>query len=481
MLHGRITLGEVHKFHNWEFATAALRAAAEGLQATDIGKVAWQLDEDTFWVLKDNFPITWVPIDADSAQTLETATTAGVVVLPSHTNNGDGTVTIGAGRYALYDNPNYIGTANVYDIAGATFTLADNSPTYIVAAYNSGSPTIAAITSIPPANLTDSDYIPVFTCYRAGNDIHHFDWDHLSRGLAEKLNQRLRRTDRFHIDNGLGLTETPTRVINVAAGQVWAGANLISMNAITSASPEVHFYYHTASAWTRGTLSQYNNTQYDDGTNLVALTNGRYAVNWIYRSVQEEGAIYVILGRGNYSLIEAQASSEPVKPAEISTQAVLIGRIIVLKDAATSTQIDTITTTTFTSSGIVNHNDLSSIQGGSTNNYYHATATEYSALQTLSTGATKASTRLITSSGNILLTDSTIRADATTAAITLSLPAAASCTGYIFKIKKINQNQNSVVIDANLSELIDGSSEAAINITNQSLTLQSNGTSWDIL
>lgn len=312
---------------------------------------------------------------------------AGVVVTPTFTDNGDGSVTVGTGQYSLYDNANFIGAPKTYTIAGGTFTLTDNSPNYIVATYNAGTPIVSVITAVPPANSTDSDLTPIFSCYRAGNDIHKFNWDNLALGLAEKINQRLRRTDRFHIDNGLSLSETGSRYVDITSGQVWAGANLISMNSINSnGSPNSHIYYHIGGIWTRGSATQYNNTQYDNGTGLVTLSNNKYAVNWIYRSVEETGALYMLLGNGDYSLIEAQASAEPPKPAEIATQGILVGRIIVQKNAATATEIDRVSSATFGTASVINHNDLSQIQGGTTDEHYHLTQAQHTSLTSLDHG-----------------------------------------------------------------------------------------------
>lgn len=90
-------------------------------------------------------------------------------------------------------------------------------------------------------------------------------------------------------------------------------------------------------------------------------------------------------------------------------------------------------------------------------------------------------TRLVTASDTVVLTDNTVRADATAGAITLTLPQASTCSGYIFRIKKINSNSNNAIIEGNASETIDGSLQAIINVPNQSLAIQSNGTSWDII
>lgn len=52
---------ELLKFYSWTYANAAVRTVATGFIQNDIGRVAWQLDNDTFWMLKDIAP-TWVQI-----------------------------------------------------------------------------------------------------------------------------------------------------------------------------------------------------------------------------------------------------------------------------------------------------------------------------------------------------------------------------------------------------------------------------------
>lgn len=71
--------------------------------------------------------------------------------------------------------------------------------------------------------------------------------------------------------------------------------------------------------------------------------------------------------------------------------------------------------------------------------------------------------------------------DATSGAFDFDLPTAASCSGCVFVIKKIDSTANAVNIDPNGTELIDGSS-TSVSITVQwaSKTIQSNGTSWFI-
>lgn len=492
MLHRRALIGDIHKVHNFEYSNEASRLAANLLEE-DIGKIAWQTDNDSFWILKAASPVSWFqfggfspsgPITESSLQSA--IRSAGVVALPTIVDNGDGSITVGTGQYSLYTNTTYSGFPNTYTITGGTFVLTDNSANYVVAVYNGGNPELQVITAVPPPDTTDSDLTPIYSLYRYGTDIHFFNWDNLALGLAEKLNQRLRRTDRFHIDNGLVLSESATRVINVSDGAVWAGANLIDLDATTSSGPETHFYYHLSGQWVRSNITQYNNTQYDDGTDLVTLTNGRYAVNWIYRSVAEVGSIYVLLGNGDYNLLDAQSSAEPVRPVEIATQAILVGRIIVQKDASTATQINKVVDTTFGVSSIVNHDDLSGILGGDAGEHYHLTSSEYTGSGTGTfirqvTPIVLYSTRTVTTNTSITGNDYTIRADTSSNTLSITLPDATLMQGRVFVVKKVSGDTRKVTINTTSSQTIDGSLSADIELPWQSLMLQSNGTNWDII
>jgi hypothetical protein len=51
-------LGAVHIPHNWEYADAAARTSAVGFTAADVGKLARQIDDNSFWALATVAP-TW--------------------------------------------------------------------------------------------------------------------------------------------------------------------------------------------------------------------------------------------------------------------------------------------------------------------------------------------------------------------------------------------------------------------------------------
>ncbi len=91
------------------------------------------------------------------------------------------------------------------------------------------------------------------------------------------------------------------------------------------------------------------------------------------------------------------------------------------------------------------------------------------------TFTTKTTTYTATSS------DGTILCDATGGAFSVTLPAAASNTGVVLVVKKIDASANAVTIDGNSSETIDGATTQSIGVRYESLTIGCNGTAWYIL
>lgn len=99
--------------------------------------------------------------------------------------------------------------------------------------------------------------------------------------------------------------------------------------------------------------------------------------------------------------------------------------------------------------------------------------------------------KTIASTGNATLSNQyyTLRSNAFAGNITYTLPAAGSATawdatynvGVVYIIKKIDSTANTVTIDGDGAELIDGAATKVITTQYSGYVLQSNGTSWDIV
>ncbi len=78
----------------------------------------------------------------------------------------------------------------------------------------------------------------------------------------------------------------------------------------------------------------------------------------------------------------------------------------------------------------------------------------------------------------VLATDATILCDATAAAQTVNLVAAATVSGQKFKIKKIDSSAYTVTLDPNGAETIDSDSDLVLYIEGEGVEIQSDGTEY---
>lgn len=87
----------------------------------------------------------------------------------------------------------------------------------------------------------------------------------------------------------------------------------------------------------------------------------------------------------------------------------------------------------------------------------------------------------ITAATTLTEADSTVLVNAAGGAVLLSLPAAASASGRIHTVKKVDASGNAVTIDPAGAETIDGAATKAITVQWASLTFQSNGVAWFVI
>jgi len=80
----------------------------------------------------------------------------------------------------------------------------------------------------------------------------------------------------------------------------------------------------------------------------------------------------------------------------------------------------------------------------------------------------------------VLAADSVLLCDADTGDLTITLPAVASSDKRIVQVKKITA-ANSVIIDGNAGETIDGDTTVTITTRYTSLTLACDGSAWHII
>lgn len=86
-----------------------------------------------------------------------------------------------------------------------------------------------------------------------------------------------------------------------------------------------------------------------------------------------------------------------------------------------------------------------------------------------------------TTSYTIGATDTVIFANATTGNVTITLPTAASFTGYRFYVKRIDGSANTCQIARSGTDTIDGLTSLTLDLQYTALAIVSNGSAWYIL
>ena len=93
----------------------------------------------------------------------------------------------------------------------------------------------------------------------------------------------------------------------------------------------------------------------------------------------------------------------------------------------------------------------------------------------------KLAIRTVTADPVIADGDCTLLCDATAASIVANLPAASASVERVLTFKKIDGTANTVTLDANGAEAIDGSATIVISGVNDSYTIQSDGLAWWVI
>lgn len=286
---------------------------------------------------------------------------SGIITPPTLTINGDATISLSSGKYATYSDSNFTLPISQYTPADTTLTLTNNSLNYVV--FNGATHAIEVTTDRSGTNY--SNVIIILTVYREGTTLNIIEWGDYSKGLADKLLKRFVRTSRFERESGLALSENTGRIIQIASGIVWYGAEYLSLDQALSSDTCYQWYHASDGSWTKSLVTQYNNTQYDSGTGLVTLSNtSRYAVNWIFRGIKDAKLIHIVLGRGNYTQTQAINEQVPALPPLVSSEGMLVGKIIVQYTGTSAYSISSAFDKTFTAGDSFGADNISVADAG---------------------------------------------------------------------------------------------------------------------
>lgn len=91
------------------------------------------------------------------------------------------------------------------------------------------------------------------------------------------------------------------------------------------------------------------------------------------------------------------------------------------------------------------------------------------------------STRTVSTNTALISSDYLVLVDASSAGITISLPPVASKAGSQVVVKKIDSSVNTVTVDGDGSDTLDGAATQSLTNQYDSITVASDGTQWWIV
>lgn len=286
-------------------------------------------------------------------------------------------VSAGSGWVRILDDD--ISTLKFFNWPEVTnLAIAIDTINQIYVDYNSGSPQIMVDTIGITLNL-DTQF-PLGIVSRDSEHIHIINNPF---GVSDSITNIIQRFDsdglvkRDNATGGLILGETGTRNIVVTAGKLWSRLNDFNISSIdTSSGGVIDSYYRDGLGGWIGihNITQWDNIHFDNNSGTLAtIANNKWSNLWFY--MESDGDLIYLYGQDEY-ITQLDASNAPPPssiPPRIQSHGLLIGRLIFKVNATTAASIDSAFSTVFTSYSISTHNNLSGLQGGTTDEFYHLT------------------------------------------------------------------------------------------------------------
>lgn len=257
--------------------------------------------------------------------------------------------------------------------ANQTMAAADTRY-HVILDYNSGSPQIL----IQASGGTRTTQIGLGTCMKDAADNVHFQNSgmRLQDGVG-KLQRRaasLRGSELVTGGCAIGDVGGGSKQFNIQKGVVYHGIHRLTPFAVSPYNPFIsgddnfiYIYGDTANGFTYTTIPAdqtiIDNEYYYDGAGALALvTVQHYACHWVYIH-PDDNDVYVMYGETNGKLAEAEQSQPPSDlPIELEDFAILLGCIIIQRDATAFTTIQMVTDYFFTGTAVANHSALANLE-----------------------------------------------------------------------------------------------------------------------
>ena len=289
--------------------------------------------------------------------------------------NGKVDVATGTGFVKTTDSD--IGSTVSFDLhADTNIALTDLETNYLYVDYNAGTPDIKVTTDL--YSIEKNKQFPLSMLYRNGPRTWICNCGLYLPNYTRLNHERLLNTRGYERASGGEISEYGTRNIQSTSGVFYRGSTRVDTTAKASVDDKLTTVYYDGSAWVwTEEETQIDNTYYNNiATGLVELTPSRYAVHWI--CIDYLSNLYVVYGRGDYTLTQAQLAGVPsLMPVVATVFGIIAAKVIIQKGDTSFDELISAYTQLIPSATPATHNALSGLNDG---DYKHLTATNHTDL-----------------------------------------------------------------------------------------------------
>ena len=241
----------------------------------------------------------------------------------------------------------------------------------------------------------------------------------------------------------------------------------VTNGGVTTNSYGVHIINPTGSGTITNNVGLYIANQTKGATNLGIQVAGSTAI--------EVGGISYLLGN---AIVGHTTGVAPGADFEVRNNGAVGSR---LRNNAQWVQWSLYSGSTDASFGTISGNNMKIYDGG--NKTFFAPAQDSVSNSGLWVNHSLATAYLASSSSTINVSSNnfTVNADATSTNITANLPTAVGCKGRIYVVRKADASVNTVTIDGNGSETINGSTTVVLSTQYSFRMMQSDGANWMVI
>ena len=299
----------------------------------------------------------------------------------------DGSVDVSAVKGYIRATDSEIGEIKAYNLAGSNVELTDGETNYIyVDYYQATTPWVRLQVTTDRSTIGLNVEHTLGRVYRDGNDTYIIQSGIQLPNFLREEHERLLAVRGFERASGGNIAEKGTRNITSDAGVFYLGRNKITTTGKdTSDTDKFTTWYYDGDAgpavWvSTADQTQIDKLQYNDvATGLDNIAVARYGVHWVF--IAFDSSLHVLYGQDSYKAVEAEGAEVPSSlPDFLNDFAKLACKITVAQNVDAFYDIASAYAKPFPVSSPEVHNDLTGLQGGTTDEYYHLLSAEYTEL-----------------------------------------------------------------------------------------------------